>query len=878
MPSLVGYTRTGRTQLGPGSDLVELQGPDGARHTAIVFHPEYRSHNAINAALGVVLSFLESPMVTGLTDLGTFDLGESTFVYPTGQAWSVAEVVRTLADLGEVGGVRAGVELMAHAGQVLVEAAETGELAGVYSHGGLTPWRVMLDGDGRVQLIGHALPQVEILTFHEQPDRIPREDAFRYCPPERMESKRENFSSDLFGLGLVAFEVMCGKPVYDGLVNDIRAKAARGETSRRIHQFREFLPETVRALLTTTLRPDFRDRFGSGDEFFAAANAALNDKAVQGVGLREMMQRVIRQQPRARQELDPAKTSMLSKDELRKMMDDEDAPAPAKPARGGFAPGARRPAEPAAVPAPPPAREPPPPPVAAARPDDPMASSSRAGLPPSRRPPPRTGGEVLAPTEPPVAALPTPTPPPAEPARFGPPMRSGVRPNPRASSAGMESAGLDEPAPLAAPRPPPSRTPPPAPPPPPPPPRGPPPPPPRGARPPPSLTPPAAPPATPPPAGDAPRPTLGVARLPPSRRPPSGSGESLSGPDAAPLATPPPATPPILPGRMVPPPPARHSGDRAKDLLARVRASGSEHTPRATPSASSVLDRILTSSDGQNLKDRVARAVQASEARDAADLAARAPVAPPPVAPHVAPPPPVVQAPVAPPPVAPPPVTQAPAPPRQAAPTPPVAAAPPVAAPTPPAAGSAPADEQRPAGLRARIPDVMKSGLRGEPQPYKIARSADTPAQRRRLPANSTLADVAGLLVGQVVPLRTSLDGRLLGWYRLGPVAGPLPADTRLDTLDPEQTLIFHPIESRYVPCDIEVHGPDRVTRLRAPLATATPIASLVDALAVMVELPPGDWVATLDGVALEPFHILEDRTLAARSLLVVRSLVDKRA
>ena len=52
MRSLVGYSRTGRIQKGPGSDLVEMQGPDGARHTAIEFHPEYRSHNAINAALG----------------------------------------------------------------------------------------------------------------------------------------------------------------------------------------------------------------------------------------------------------------------------------------------------------------------------------------------------------------------------------------------------------------------------------------------------------------------------------------------------------------------------------------------------------------------------------------------------------------------------------------------------------------------------------------------------------------------------------------------------------------------------------------------------------------------------------------------------------
>lgn len=165
----------------------------------------------------------------------------------------------------------------------------------------------------------------------------------------------------------------------------------------------------------------------------------------------------------------------------------------------------------------------------------------------------------------------------------------------------------------------------------------------------------------------------------------------------------------------------------------------------------------------------------------------------------------------------------------------------------------------------------MKSGLRGEQQSYKFARGPDARAQRKSLPAASTLADVAGFLVGQVVPLRISLDGRLVGWYRLGPASGPLPADTRLDKLDPEQTLVFHPVDSRYMPCDIEVHGPDGVTRLRAPLATATPIVSLVDALAVLADLPAGDWVATLDGAALEPFNILEDRPLASRSLFVVK-------
>ena len=294
MTTIAGFTRTGRQLLGPGSDLIEVQAADGMRYTAIVFHPEYHSHNAINAALSVVLGYLESPMVSGLADLIAQDREQAAFIYATGQAWSVAEVIRTLSDLGESGGPRAGLELLVQVGTVLVEAAESGEGAGVYSHGGLTPWRVMLDAEGQINVIGHALPQVEILVFRDSPERIPREDAFRYCPPERMESRGENFTSDLFGLGLMAFELMTGRPVYDGLINDIRTKAARGETSRRLQQFKEALPQTVRDLLVTTLRPELRDRFQSGDEFLEAASEALRDGTVTGASLREVMQRVAR--------------------------------------------------------------------------------------------------------------------------------------------------------------------------------------------------------------------------------------------------------------------------------------------------------------------------------------------------------------------------------------------------------------------------------------------------------------------------------------------------------------------------------------------------------------------------------------------------------
>jgi len=313
---------------------VELVNDSGYRHTAIAFHPEYRDHPAINSALAVVLGFLESPMVTGLVEMVDHDRDEAAFVYPTGQAWSVAEVNRTFADFGEAPGVRAGLELMYAVGEILVEAAETGESHGVYSHGGLTPWRVMLKPDGQAQVIGYALPQVEILSFHDDSSAIPSEDSFRYCPPERLEAASEDLSSDLFALALIAFELMTGKPVYDGLVNDIRAMASRAEGSRRLFRFRDQLPKSVQGFLKICLRRDAEDRFGDGATFMEKLSATMGGRDIEGPSLLDVMARLADVPVRVGTPLqDGGATMMVSKDKLVEMVDGlEEAATPARKA------------------------------------------------------------------------------------------------------------------------------------------------------------------------------------------------------------------------------------------------------------------------------------------------------------------------------------------------------------------------------------------------------------------------------------------------------------------------------------------------------------------------------------------------------------------
>jgi len=319
METLGSFERTGRVTKGPGSDLVELVDDGGLRHTAVVFHDVYRGHPAIGPALDVIVGFLEAPYVTGLVELVDRP-EEGAFVYPTGEAVSVYELVRGLADAGETGGVRAGLEILYAAGEILVEAAEAGEPHGVYSHGGVTPWRVLIKPDGQVEVIGHALPQVEILHLQDHPDDVPREDSFRYCPPERLEGSSEDLSADLFTLALVAFEVMTGRPVYDGLDDEIRTRASRGETSQRLFRFKDKLPQPVRDLLRLTLKPTPEDRFESGEAFLEAVKTTLGHDDVSGEALVDVVAVVRGQQRRDGEALQAGATMALDKGAREKIL------------------------------------------------------------------------------------------------------------------------------------------------------------------------------------------------------------------------------------------------------------------------------------------------------------------------------------------------------------------------------------------------------------------------------------------------------------------------------------------------------------------------------------------------------------------------------
>lgn len=309
-----------RTFRGPASLLASVVDENNEQHTAIVFYEQFHNHPALNDSLFIVLDFLQAPFVIGMAELLVHQPENGAFVFGTGPSLSIAEIIRTATDLNLKTGARTGLELMYKVGQVLVEASFAAQTYTVFSHGGLTPWRLMLKDNSDVSVIGYALPQVEMLDFQRDDRMKPTEDSFRYSPPERIRAEPEDLSSDVFSLGLIAFEMMTLTPIYDGTVDSIRQRAIRGDASQQIYAARDTIPLPVAKLLEKTLQSNRESRFYSGKEFLSAIEKLLDNPEITGISLEELLMKIKQQ---GTQETSPLphndqdfKTALLSRDKL----------------------------------------------------------------------------------------------------------------------------------------------------------------------------------------------------------------------------------------------------------------------------------------------------------------------------------------------------------------------------------------------------------------------------------------------------------------------------------------------------------------------------------------------------------------------------------
>ena len=284
--------RVCREYKGPAARLVDLQNERGQHFVGIIFYEKYHNHTALTSSLDGLIELLKYPVANGITPLHLHSGMEGAFIYETGKCKSIAELIRQVSDLGLSPGPRAGLELMVQVAGILKGAVKIAEEYAIYSHGGLTPWRIMIRNDGKVQVIGFAVPQVEILDFRDDSKQVPREDSFRYSPPERMiQHEEEDISSDLFALALIGFELITTRPMYDGRVSVIQESAQRADVSLRLNQALHdgSLDRATHDFLNKALRSEREDRFFSPEQYIAEAKKLLSNPNLTGMSLFELM-------------------------------------------------------------------------------------------------------------------------------------------------------------------------------------------------------------------------------------------------------------------------------------------------------------------------------------------------------------------------------------------------------------------------------------------------------------------------------------------------------------------------------------------------------------------------------------------------------------
>ena len=285
-----GWTPTGRKTVGPDSELIEVENPDGHKQTAIVYDKVYRDHHRLTTDVELVQSFMEFPMVEGISCLSRAPSGQGLFQYDTGSVLALIEVLRAYRDQRKAIGGRAAIELLLTITQMLQEASENGPMQGIYSHGGITPWRIALDADGEVQLLGYGLPQMDMECLREDAELKVREDSFKYCPPERLTSGYEDISTDIYSLVMIAHEMITGDSLLTGRAADLKKSVELGEAQGKLQSSKDkTLPKKVKDVLATALAFDPIGRFEEPHQFLDALIDALGGKDLPGDTLAEVM-------------------------------------------------------------------------------------------------------------------------------------------------------------------------------------------------------------------------------------------------------------------------------------------------------------------------------------------------------------------------------------------------------------------------------------------------------------------------------------------------------------------------------------------------------------------------------------------------------------
>lgn len=217
------------------------------------------------------LVHLVHPNIVGVRDVGEYEEnGERVpfFVMPLLQGCTLSVLIKSASPRLTVEGV---VEIICQVCRGL-NAAHEKELI----HRDLKPSNIFVMEDGTAQLIDFGL----VHSANAKTD-TGYKGTWQYMSPEQTEAKKVARASDIFSLGVVAYEALTGKQPFDrGNVRDT-VEAVRHFSPQPISELNPKVPELVSKAIHVAMAKQTINRYGSAREFADTLQKALHNQPIE---------------------------------------------------------------------------------------------------------------------------------------------------------------------------------------------------------------------------------------------------------------------------------------------------------------------------------------------------------------------------------------------------------------------------------------------------------------------------------------------------------------------------------------------------------------------------------------------------------------------
>lgn len=218
---------------------------------------------------------LDHPNIARILELG--EAGETWFVsMEYVQGCDLRDILRRAREADALIPLEVSLEIARQVGRALAAAHSARDAQGrplKVVHRDVSPHNILLSRNGKVKLIDFGVARASNKALHTATGIL--KGKFPYMAPEQANAKKVDARTDVFSLGIVLWEMICGMHLFRGKTDAATLKLVRACEVTPPSQLIDRLPDWVDGLVMKALSPQPKDRYKTAAAFIEALDEHL---------------------------------------------------------------------------------------------------------------------------------------------------------------------------------------------------------------------------------------------------------------------------------------------------------------------------------------------------------------------------------------------------------------------------------------------------------------------------------------------------------------------------------------------------------------------------------------------------------------------------